>query len=426
VRVLIIAEQANPTQVSVPLEGWSHSIALAAITDAHIVTQVRNRQAFLDFGLREGEQFTAIDSERVASPLHKASLVLRGGKGVGWTTAMAVKLPAYLYFERLVWRAFRDRLKAGEFDLVHRVTPLSPTMPSPIAPKLKRIGVPFVMGPLNGGLPWPREFDRERRREKEWLSYLRSAYKLVPGYRSTLGSAGAIIVGSRHTESEIPQRWRAKTTYIAENAVDLARFPRVATGPVGSPIRIVFVGRLVPYKGADMLIEAAAELVRAGRATVEIVGDGPERSRLEGLIQRIDLGAGVRLAGWVPHTELNQRLAGFDIFGFPSVREFGGAVALEAMATGLVPVVADYGGPGELVTPETGVAVPMGSREDLIAGFRRALGDLAAAPERIRPMGQAGRRRVEELFTWQSKARQVVDVWRSARDARETPNGQVD
>src|ERR1700722_15360364 len=126
-RVLLIAESANPEWASVPLEGWSHSRALAKVAKVHLVTHIRNRDAIVRAGLAEGCDFTCIDNERVASPLFKLSSKLRGGAGKGWTTSMAFSALAYYAFERELWRQFKTRIAAGEFDLVHRITPLSPT-----------------------------------------------------------------------------------------------------------------------------------------------------------------------------------------------------------------------------------------------------------------------------------------------------------
>jgi glycosyltransferase involved in cell wall biosynthesis len=171
-----------------------------------------------------------------------------------------------------------------------------------------------------------------------------------------------------------------------------------------------------------MLIEAIAPLVSQGRLELEIVGDGPDMPALRRLLGELGLTDKVTLPGWIPHAELNQRMARADIFGFPSIREFGGGVVLEAMAMGLVPVVADYAGPRELVSDTTGIRVTLGRRAELVAGFRRALEQLAGEPERVRTMGKRARQRALELFTWDAKARQTCEVYRWVLGAREKPD----
>lgn len=417
-RPLIIAESCNPEWVSVPLEGWSHSRELMRLTGAHLVTQVRNRDALLRAGLVEGTDFTAIDSERVAKPLWKLSDLLRGGSGKGWTTITAFSALSYYYFERLVWKEFGGRIRSGEFDIVHRVTPLSPTTPSIIAKRVRRAGAGFVLGPLNGGVPWPKEFDAARRAEKEWLSYVRGAYRMLPGHRATYDHASAIIAGSRDTRKQLPQQHRAKTTYIPENAIDPERFTARRTRMAERPLRCVFVGRLVPYKGADMLLRGAAPLVRAEDVRIDIIGDGPERPLLERIIQEEGLGEGVRLVGWVDHKDLSAKLAESDLFTFPSIREFGGAVVLEAMSVGVAPVVVDYGGPGELVTDLTGRLLPICSREHIERSLRSTLEELASDPGVVDEMGRRALIRARSLFTWEAKARQTAEVYRWVRGER--------
>lgn len=410
-RPLIIAEMANPEWVSVPLEGWSLSRALQQAGEAHIVTQIRNRDAFLRAGLQEGCDFTAIDSERLARPMHRAASALRMGRGKGWTTVMAANALAYPFFERLVWQRFAADLKSGRYDLVHRVTPLSPTVTSPIATRCAKAGIPFVMGPINGGLPWPPGFDAERRREREWLSYVRGAYKLLPGRGRTLKAASAVIVGSKHTLSEIPDAYRAKCVYIPENGVDLLRFPAPAPRAPRSPLRCVFIGRLVPYKCPDLLLEAAAPLLARGALHLDFCGDGPMMDDLRAQAEALDVAGPVTFHGHVPHTDLRSILADADLFTFPSIREFGGAVVIEAMALGIVPLIVDYGGPAEHVTPETGFTVPIGSRAEIAVAFRDRLEAIAADPGQLAAMARAGRARVEERYDWMRKAAQVREVY---------------
>jgi hypothetical protein len=205
IRALLIADSCNPEWESIPLVGWSHANALRAHADCHIVTRSWNAPALTRAGLVEGRDFTAIDTEALFNPMER--LVRRiSGPNKGWAMLTALSIPSYIWLEHLLWRRLGSRIRAGEFDVVHRITPLSPAVPSPIAGRCRRAGVPFILGPLNGGLPWPASFPGLRRQEGEWLSHLREFYRLLPGYRATRRLAGAIMVGAcRPAEALAPQ-----------------------------------------------------------------------------------------------------------------------------------------------------------------------------------------------------------------------------
>ena len=82
------------------------------------------------------------------------------------------------------------------------------------------------------------------------------------------------------------------------------------------------------------------------------------------------------------------------------------------MALGMTPVVIDNGGPRELVSEKTGYRVPLGTRASVVTAFRKILTMLAASPESVRAIGLRARDRVFRLFTWDVKARQIVQVYR--------------
>lgn len=411
-RVLLIAAQCNPEWVSVPLVGWSHSQALRRVADVTLVTQWFNRPGLSGAGLREGEDFVAMEPSRSEALIDRLSTLLRGGRSVGWTIATAAGSLTHYGLERRIWRKFGQGILRGDFDVIHRLTPLSPTATSPIAPLCRRAGVPFVVGPLNGGLPWPPGFRQARRGEREWLMPFRALHRFVPGYHATRRDASAIVVGSRATRAELGAPYAERCVYIPENGVDPQRFTRAVEGEAQRPVKVVFVGRHVRYKGADLLVEAAAPLLRDGAVRLEMVGEGPETPRLRAAVAAEGLAGAVDFPGWIPHAALQERLVRADVLGFPSLREFGGAVVVEAMALGLVPLVLDYGGPGELVSPSTGFAIPMGSRQQVIERLRAALRRLAGEPSLIRPIGRRARERALTLFTWDAKARQMLEVYR--------------
>jgi glycosyltransferase involved in cell wall biosynthesis len=413
-RVLLLADNCNPDWPSLPVVGYKLCRALGDHVEAVLATHVRNRPAIE----RDGAGHCAveyIDNEYIARPMSKLATVLRGGDTVAWTTSIAMGYLPYLAFEKQVWRRFGKDLRAGRFDLVHRVTPMSPTLPSVMAGKSP---VPFVLGPLNGGLRWPPGFGRELAREREWMSFVRGGARCLPYYGSTYRKSAAILAGFRHTIEDLPPGCRDRVIDFPEVGIDPQLFSAPEGRPPGDRRTFLYVGRLVPYKCPDVAIEAFAASPSLRQHRLLLLGEGPERPALEALIRERGLEGCVELLGNRPQAEVGRLMREADVFVFPSIRELGAGVVVEAMACGLACVVVDYGAPGSLIGEGRGVRVPLGTKPELILGFTRALEELAKSPETIARLGAAARDHAVSSYTWDSKARAITEVYRWALGQR--------
>jgi glycosyltransferase involved in cell wall biosynthesis len=167
----------------------------------------------------------------------------------------------------------------------------------------------------------------------------------------------------------------------------------------------------------DLVLEAIAgsELLR-GSAALDVVGHGPESGRLRAMADALGLGEAAHFVGFEAQKDLAARMSRSQAFVFPSLREFGGAVVLEAMASGLPSIVVDYGGPGELVSDDSAIRLPMAGREALVPDLRRAMEALVKDHGRCRSMAEAATRRVREHFTWDTKAERIVAMYEQVLD----------
>jgi teichuronic acid biosynthesis glycosyltransferase TuaC len=195
---------------------------------------------------------------------------------------------------------------------------------------------------------------------------------------------------------------------VLRNGVDLDLFhpvPRDAArrklglGPGGV---VASVGNLVREKGHDLVIQA---LARLDAVTGVIVGDGPDRQRLENLAKALGLAARIRFMSVVPQRELGVVYSAADVLALGSTREGWPNVLLEAMACGTPVVAMDVGGVREIVGSVVAGRV-VGRRDSAV--FADSLREvLAAAPDRARV------RHYAEGFGWEPVSRGQVDVFRS-------------
>jgi len=410
-RILVLGPDCNPEGISIPYVTYSHAAALAQLHDVSLVT----RSTVEDPVRRAKAEFRSIEVVRMPwleriyawgfRRIFKSNFASQAVTAFGYPFALA--------FEWRAWRQLRHRIFAGEFDVVLRLVPMTAVLPSPFAFFLRKGPIPFVIGPINGGLPFVQGFSQAAN-QREWISSLRGLYRFLPFARSTYRNAAAIIAASSQTYAEFAE-YRDKVFFVPEPGIarslcsDNSRSPEPR-----DKLKLIFVGGLIPCKACDLALRAAAPLLRCDLARFTVLGDGPERSRLEQLVKSLGIEKAVSFRGWVSHSEVLNRLRSADVMVFPSIRDFGAGVVFEALATGAVPVVADFGGPGDIVSPDMGFKVPLKNENDFVAQMEKILADLADNRDRLERLRRQGMAYVQESLTWEAKAEATTRILRWA------------
>lgn len=240
-----------------------------------------------------------------------------------------------------------------------------------------------------------------------------------PIARLVLRRAQSVVVPSRaHIALSQELRGYEAKVEVIPFGIDETRWSLVPPPPPGSPPRALFIGRLVAFKGVDILLRA---LERVPDLKLDIVGTGPEAPRLRTLANALAVADRVRWFGEYPDEDLPRRMADADFLVLPSVTvdEMFGLVVLEAMAAGR-PVIttAVPTGVREVNVPGvTGLEVPLRD----VATLAQALDTLSHEPMVCRKMGLAGRARVLERFTQTAMAARHLELYERVRVAYRSP-----
>lgn len=407
--VLLIAFQCAPEGGSVSMIGWHWVYYLYPHVDLHLITHIRHKQA-LEPRLPASVRVTYIDTEWFSAPLFRLATRL-------WHRSQHLLFMVsnidFLLFGHLAMKLLRRERPTEVYDVCHVVTPVTPVAPH----RFGRLGLPTLLGPLNGGLPFLRGFPEIGTEERAWLYRLRFVARLMSRLFGTFRDADLIFSASACNDRELGPRLAAKSYRMCENGVvEVAdQVPEFPPFPPEGPLKLVFVGRLIPVKGLRMLIEAMRSLYGIH---LTIVGDGPQEPYLRQLVEELNLESRVCFRGWVRPGDLPEVYRGCHLLVLPSVRESGGATILEAMAQGRPSLALDNGGPSEYITPECGLLLPCQSSAQVIADLRKALLQLHENPSGLQAMAEASLKRVAEHYTWSAKIAEILQVYRHHADKR--------
>jgi glycosyltransferase involved in cell wall biosynthesis len=411
-KVLIVAEHASARfggEAILPLHYFR--VLRSRGVDVHLIVHARTRRELEDYFPRDLDRMHFVPDTALHRILDKCGKPLPGriaNFSVGWISRLLSQWVAR--------RMARKLIGQHGINIIHQPIPVSPKETS----LLYDMGVPVVIGPMNGGMTYPPGFNTKQGRGGTLFTIVARRMsgvlnRLIPGkLRATV-----LLVANDRSRDALPAAIRDRAICLPENGVDLSLWTaRPDQPPQGGPLRYVFSGRLVDWKAVDVLVEAFAQVRAQSPADLEIVGDGPMRSSLEAQVRQLGIESCVHFHGWQPQASCAALLKASDVFVLPSLYECGGAVVLEAMAAGLPVIATAWGGPTDYLDATCGVLVPPTSREQLVAGFRDAMLQLARSPDLRREMGRAGRQRVINDFDWERKVDRILQIYAGAANVR--------
>lgn len=392
-RPVVVAYSANPEiSNSVPLIGYRIAASMASHYNAHVVAHRRDRAA-LTRGMPHAE-LTFVGPVRLGTAIRWVAERLFRGR---WGLISILDLPDYALFDLSAYLALRKLVRSSGISYVLRVNPVSFRFPS----VLPYLPVPVITGPHNGGMDWPEGFRHLEAVEADSTGRVRDLGNALHRTVGDVDRYARILVANEQCARTVPARARHKVSVVSENGVSELREPSPHRGDAR---RLLFVGRLNPFKATDIGLRAVARLPED--VSLTIVGDGAQRTRLEALAGELGIRDRVTFVGHVPHAQVDRFYSEAGVFLFPSVRESGGGVVLEAMSYGLPCVVSDWGGP-PLYTKSTGVHCRVDSPQVLEDDIVYALQDFLKHPEAARAIGDASRNIIAREYLWDKKIRRI-------------------
>lgn len=407
-RVLIEAYACDPFEGSEPAVGWNWSIQASRFAEVHVITRSNNRPA-IERGSPAGPKFHYVD---LSAPLRR--LKKKGG---------TFGLLAYYYLWQLKAARLAKRLHRQEpFDLIHHVTFANDWMPSGLASIPDR---PFIWGPIGGSThtappeveeqwsPTARKYERRRRLMQ------RAVIRFDPLLRRTIRRTRLALpyTNEAATAPHLPERKRV-VTHIGMDAPADPRWER----PPEGPLRVATGGRLVHWKGHDLLLRAVALVLQNNPQSIEVTvtGSGPNREALAALVDELGIKESVRFSGRLPtQDDVVDLVKGAHLYALPTWRDGPPVAILEAMSVATPPLCLDLGATAELVPDGCGLKIrpePLDSLVERIAdGLKWALTERAT----LAGMGRSAAEHVATHHDWDEIGAAIGQIYQElAGDGR--------
>lgn len=400
-KVLLSAYACEPGRGTEPGVGWNAAWEIAKYHEVWVLT-------------RPDDGREAIEAELQRNPnpnLHFVYFTLPIF-GSLWRQGSSIAFLIHYYFWQIQAFFVARRLHQEiDFDLAHHVTFVRHSSPS----FLVLLPIPTIWGPVGGGESAPAPFWQDFSFRNKVYEILRSGIRWVgerdPFARMTAQRSTIVRVTTEDTAIRVRQMGAKQVEVFPEASLTTEEIDRLIQCDSNSTaVRFISMGRLLHWKGFHLGLRAFAQAAIPD-AEYWVLGEGPERQRLEDLAAALGIADRVKFLNRLPRDEALQKLGSCTALVHPSLHDSGGWVCLEAMMAARPVLCLDLGGPAVQVTAQTGFKVEAHDPESAAKGLAAAMVRLANDPELRLSMGRAGQIRVKEFYNWEVRGHQICQLY---------------
>lgn len=329
---------------------------------------------------------------------------------------MSVRATFYAGYRRWLRRAFRvaEQLHAAQpFALVHHMSYCGYREPS----HGWRLGAPFVWGPIGGTHAFPMAFWREL----EPLAALRELARNLINRRQMRRSgrvqrarnaSAAVLAANQQVASDLRNAFGVLPVCLETGVSPRSEAPRRR----GEPLKILWSGRLRPWKGLSLLLKALAALPADCDYRLRVLGEGPSQRRWQRLAHKLGIDRRVEWVGWPEYSGQLPHYDWADAFAFTSLRDTSGTGLLEALAAGAPIIGVNHQGAADIMTDDCAIRVPVSTPAATIAGFRDAVLQLSTDRTCLDRLSLGAVERAKG-FQWETHWEFMRRIYQQALDA---------
>jgi glycosyltransferase involved in cell wall biosynthesis len=388
--------------------GWKAVLALAKRNDLCVLTGSRVAE-YIRRAQGEGLVPDNVEFHFVGShmPWRRNRLIARIQSWLDYDKWMRQILPVAM-----------ELMATRRFDIVQHVTYVTWRVPS----RLWRLDVPFIWGPVGGNETFPKAFLPMLSRAAQVFEIARHFSSLKARFSKEVKlcaqNAAHIFVSNRETLEVIEKLRGSREGISILSAVffdepSMARFGNaVSHRTEDEGLKLFAGGTLDGRKGVSVALHALAIVRERGVPFhYRVASTGSEVKHLVALSRKLDIGDYVTFGKGYRGREYVDKLASAHIYLLPSLRESAGITLMEAMLAGCVPIVADCGGPADIVASGTGFKVPVTTPAKMAEDIADVICGLHQKQDALKRMGAAARERIKTAYGEDTYLAQVEEVY---------------